>query len=400
VIRAGILEGVHKQYIMYQLLNSLAFLHSGELLHRDVKPSNLLVNAECQVKLADFGLARSVAALEAEEAAAAAAAGGFGGFAGGPVLTDYVATRWYRAPEILLGSTRYTYAVDMWSAGCILAELLAGRPAFPGSSTLNQLDRILALTGRPSEAELASCGSPYASMLLDSLPPALAPPLPLAQRYPGAPPEALDLLARVLRFSPADRLTAEQALRHPYVAAFRGGGSGLAEPRCTAPVSIPIDDNLRCGVGEYRERLYAEVVRRKKELRRRQRQRDAAAAAEAGAAAAAACTRGGPAAPVAAAASAPAPSDGRTSNGWAEAAAAVRSGREAAAVVTSAATPLQMLAAPAEDAPPPAPLTAQGRQKPPRSSGGGGGGCLGMGSSAFSPSARRNSNSGGYRSSR
>jgi len=275
---------VHKQYIMYQLLNSLAYMHSGELLHRDVKPSNLLVNTECQVKVGDFGLARSVAALEAE---AAAAAGAFGAHAAaGPVLTDYVATRWYRAPEILLGSTRYTYGVDMWSAGCILAELLAGRPCFPGSSTLNQLDRILALTGRPSAAELACCGSPYAPMLLESLPPACGPPPPLAQRFPTAPPAALDLLSRLLRFSPADRLSAEEALRHPYVAAFRGGGSAVAEPRCRQPISIPIDDNLRCSTEEYREKLYCEVVRRKKELRRRQREREAAAAAAAEAAAA------------------------------------------------------------------------------------------------------------------
>ena len=87
------------------------------------------------------------------------------------MLTDYVATRWYRAPEILLGSTRYTYGVDMWSAGCILAELLGGRPVFPGSSTLNQLDRILDLTGPPSPEELQACAAPYAQLLLDSLPP-------------------------------------------------------------------------------------------------------------------------------------------------------------------------------------------------------------------------------------
>jgi len=97
-------------------------MHSGQLLHRDLKPSNILLNSECLVKVADFGLARSVAAQEEGN---------------NPVLTDYVATRWYRAPEILLGSTKYTKAVDMWSLGCILGELLAGKPVFPGTSTLN-----------------------------------------------------------------------------------------------------------------------------------------------------------------------------------------------------------------------------------------------------------------------
>ena len=95
-------------------------MHSAQLLHRDLKPSNLLLNSECHVKVADFGLARS---LDSKDAA--------------PILTDYVATRWYRAPEILLGSNRYTKGVDMWSLGCILAELLMGKPVFPGTSTVD-----------------------------------------------------------------------------------------------------------------------------------------------------------------------------------------------------------------------------------------------------------------------
>lgn len=122
VIRANILEDIHKQYIMYQLFKALKYMHTGEVLHRDIKPSNLLLNSECQVKLADFGLARSIAQTDPDAA--------------NPVLTDYVATRWYRAPEILLGSTRYTRGVDMWSCGCILGELLGGKPVFPGSSTM------------------------------------------------------------------------------------------------------------------------------------------------------------------------------------------------------------------------------------------------------------------------
>eukprot|EP00919_Chromeraceae_sp_WS-2016_P046664 GHVR01110757.1.p1 GENE.GHVR01110757.1~~GHVR01110757.1.p1 ORF type:complete len:269 (+),score=44.17 GHVR01110757.1:79-885(+) len=123
VIRANILEEIHKQYIIYQLLKSLKYMHSGELLHRDMKPSNILLNSECLVKVADFGLARSVASAEVNDTGT------------NPVLTDYVATRWYRAPEILLGSTKYTKGVDMWSLGCILGELLTGKPVFPGGCT-------------------------------------------------------------------------------------------------------------------------------------------------------------------------------------------------------------------------------------------------------------------------
>mmetsp|Transcript_7702 Transcript_7702/g.34908 ORF Transcript_7702/g.34908 Transcript_7702/m.34908 type:complete len:219 (-) Transcript_7702:1890-2546(-) len=113
VIRANILEDIHKQFIMYQLFKALKYMHSAELLHRDVKPSNLLLNSECQMKIADFGLARSLTSITDDETSA-------------PILTDYVATRWYRAPEILLGSTRYTFGVDTWSSGCILGELLGG----------------------------------------------------------------------------------------------------------------------------------------------------------------------------------------------------------------------------------------------------------------------------------
>ncbi|KAF4732437.1 hypothetical protein FOZ62_012385, partial [Perkinsus olseni] len=98
VIRANILEDIHKQ--------ALKYMHTGQMLHRDIKPSNILLNSDCQVKVCDFGLARSV--VQMQDAGS------------NPVLTDYVATRWYRAPEILLGSTSYTKGVDMWSVGCIL----------------------------------------------------------------------------------------------------------------------------------------------------------------------------------------------------------------------------------------------------------------------------------------
>lgn len=103
------------------ILKALKYIHSAEIIHRDLKPSNVLLDAECNVKVADFGLARSLLMPLDENA----------------ILTEYVATRWYRAPEILLGSTFYTKAVDMWSVGCILGEMINGKPIFPGSSTLN-----------------------------------------------------------------------------------------------------------------------------------------------------------------------------------------------------------------------------------------------------------------------
>jgi len=123
VIRANVLEDVQIRYIIYQILRGLKYLHSAGIVHRDIKPSNILLNSDCSLKICDFGLARS---LDKES-----------------IQTDYIETRWYRAPEILLGSQQYSFAIDMWSVGCLFGEILKGRPLFPGTSTINQLDPLL-----------------------------------------------------------------------------------------------------------------------------------------------------------------------------------------------------------------------------------------------------------------
>lgn len=122
IIRARILKPIHKKFIIYQLFKALKYLHSADLIHRDLKPSNMFMNSDCIMKLGDFGLARSISENSTGEQ---------------PIVSDYIATRWYRAPEILLGSQRYDKSVDMWSAGCILAEILVETTVFPGKSSLN-----------------------------------------------------------------------------------------------------------------------------------------------------------------------------------------------------------------------------------------------------------------------
>ena len=107
-IRANILEEIHMQYIMYQAFRALKYMHSANVVHRDMKPANLLLNSECLMKVADFGLARTIGITVNEE----------------DLMTDYVSTRWYRAPEILVGSSNYVYAADLWSLGCILGEMI------------------------------------------------------------------------------------------------------------------------------------------------------------------------------------------------------------------------------------------------------------------------------------
>jgi mitogen-activated protein kinase 15 len=197
VIRANILEDIHKQYIIYQMLRCLKYMHTGHMLHRDIKPSNILLNSDCLVKVCDFGLARTAAQLDSDSANA-------------PVLTDYVATRWYRAPEILLGSTSYTYGVDIWAVGCILGELLNGKPVFPGSSTMNQLDRILEITGRPASEDIVALQSPFAETMLESLPSNRHRAIDsnrFKEMFPAATSEALQFLKECLRFNPSKRIT-------------------------------------------------------------------------------------------------------------------------------------------------------------------------------------------------
>eukprot|EP00128_Syssomonas_multiformis_P011555 Colp12_sorted_trinity150504_noHs@24212 len=253
VIRANILEDVHKRYIMHQLFRCLKYMHSGNVIHRDMKPSNILLNGECLVKAADFGLARSVADLEKESATST-------------VLTDYVATRWYRAPEILLGSTRYTKGVDMWSMGCILGELYAGKPMFPGSCTINQIDKIVELIGAPTSAELKSIQihSTQANDILAKL--TLLKSKTFEEVFPNAPKDAIDLMRKLLRFSPDQRITAAEALEHPYVIKFYNPSD---DPVLDRDIVISLDDNVKLGITEYRNKLYEDIERRRRELKQR-----------------------------------------------------------------------------------------------------------------------------------
>jgi len=251
VIRANILEDIHKQYIIYQLLKSLKYMHSAHVLHRDLKPSNILLNSDCLVKVADFGLARSIKALEETKEE-------------NQVLTDYVATRWYRAPEILLGSTKYTKGVDMWSVGCIMAELLLGKPLFPGNSTMNQLDRVIEVTGRPSTEDIEGVQSPFALTILESLPPST--PRSLNEIFPKASEEARDLLRKLLMFNPEKRITAEEALNHPWLAQFHNEAEELSHQGI---IELVIDDNKKFPIAEYRSTLYNDIKKKRKERRRR-----------------------------------------------------------------------------------------------------------------------------------
>jgi negative regulator of PHO system len=189
----GQLDYVTIKSFMQQLLRGIAFCHDNRVLHRDLKPQNLLINNKGQLKLADFGLARAF---------------------GIPVNTfsNEVVTLWYRAPDVLLGSRTYNTSIDIWSAGCIMAEMYTGRPLFPGTTNEDQLQKIFRLMGTPSERSWPGISQfpeykpnfhVYATQDLRLI-------LPQIDQL------GLDLLSRMLQLRPEMRISANEALRHPW----------------------------------------------------------------------------------------------------------------------------------------------------------------------------------------
>jgi mitogen-activated protein kinase 15 len=247
---------------MWQTLKALKFMHSANLLHRDMKPSNLLLNSDCLMKVADFGLARSMP--KGSEDNPNAEGDDYEIVDGkAAILTDYIATRWYRAPEILVGSNKYSTAVDMWGAGCIFGEILAGKPVFAGSSTMQQLELVCGLLGVPDE-EVCRHISPWAIKMIDSMQVAAAyDGKEWERRFPAASGFALDLLKQLLIFDPRKRVSAAEALKHDYLKQFH---DEWVERNATTQVQICIPDNHRKSTAQYRERLYKEAGEfRKKE---------------------------------------------------------------------------------------------------------------------------------------
>lgn len=244
VITTQTLSDDHVQYFVYQILRALKCLHGAEVIHRDLKPSNLLVNANCDLKLCDFGLARC------------AGGGTKPGDAGH--MTEYVATRWYRAPEVMLTAAEYTFAMDVWSCGCILAELLMRRPLFPGKDYHHQLLLIFQVIGSPTAGDLGCVRSKRARQYLNTLP-RYAGDGNLRSLVPDASAEALDLLEQMLVFDPRRRITASQALKHPYLQAYHDPQDEPATAKVDPALFYFDERKDKLGAGDLKRLLWDEI---------------------------------------------------------------------------------------------------------------------------------------------
>ncbi|XP_066579314.1 mitogen-activated protein kinase 7 [Amia ocellicauda] len=216
----------HARYFLYQLLRGLKYVHSANVIHRDLKPSNLLVNETCELKIGDFGMARGLSGR----------ADGGSGATARSFMTEYVATRWYRAPELLLSLQHYSLAIDMWSVGCIFAEMLGRRQLFPGKNYVHQLQLILSVLGTPPAGVIGAIGAERVRAYVQSLP--CRDPIPLTSLFPEAESSALDLLAAMLRFDPQERMSVTEALRHPYLAKYHDPDD---EPVCVPAFDFEFD---------------------------------------------------------------------------------------------------------------------------------------------------------------
>ena len=258
IIRSGQpLTDAHFQSFIYQTLCGLKYIHSANVLHRDLKPGNLLVNADCELKICDFGLARG---FDPDQNTVMSGQQEF--------MTEYVATRWYRAPEIMLSHQNYNTAIDLWSVGCILAELLGRRPIFKGSDYVDQLNQILYYIGTPSETMLRRVASPRAQQYIRSLP--FKAPVPFEQLYPQATPLAIDMLRRLLSFDPSQRITCDEALEHPYLAVWHDPND---EPVCANKFDFSfeqVDD-----IEGMKKLILQEVISFRREVRIQAQQRQA-----------------------------------------------------------------------------------------------------------------------------
>ncbi|OWM80023.1 hypothetical protein CDL15_Pgr010001 [Punica granatum] len=231
---------IYVKLYFYQICRALAYIHNCiGVCHRDIKPQNLLVNPHThQLKLCDFGSAKVLVKGEPN--------------------ISYICSRYYRAPELIFGATEYTTAIDIWSAGCVLAELLIGQPLFPGESGVDQLVEIIKVLGTPTREEIKCMNPNYTEF---KFPQIKAHPWHKIF-YKRMPPEAVDLVSRLLQYSPNLRSTALEALVHPFFDELRDPNTRLPNGRPLPPLFNFKAHELKRVPAEMLARLIPEHARR------------------------------------------------------------------------------------------------------------------------------------------
>lgn len=225
----------HIQYFLYQILRGLKYIHSSNVLHRDLKPGNILLNSDCELKICDFGLSRGV------------------DFDNNALMsTTYVATRWYRAPELLTMWRKASKSMDIWSVGCIFGELLGRTALFPGKNYLHQLDLIISFLGTPSSQDIVGCDK--AKKYIMALPPKQKVDLKL--KFPNANTSALDLLEKMLQFNPEKRPTVEECLEHPYLSSLHD----ISDEPTAEPFNFDFENNFDNNPENMKKMIYQEIV--------------------------------------------------------------------------------------------------------------------------------------------
>uniref|UniRef100_A0A3B3CVE4 mitogen-activated protein kinase n=1 Tax=Oryzias melastigma TaxID=30732 RepID=A0A3B3CVE4_ORYME len=219
------------QYLVYQMLKGLKYIHSAGIIHRDLKPGNLAINQDCELKILDFGLARQA---DSE-------------------MTGYVVTRWYRAPEVILSWMHYTQTVDIWSVGCIMAEMLQGKPLFKGNDHLDQLTEIMKITGTPSPEFLSKLESEEAKRYLKSLP--KQEKKDLQKVFPTSDVHAVSVIEHMLLLDPEKRVTAAEALTLPYFTEFKDS----EEEKEAQPYDHSLD-NAELTLEQWKRHTFTEIL--------------------------------------------------------------------------------------------------------------------------------------------
>eukprot|EP00276_Gloeochaete_wittrockiana_P004892 CAMPEP_0184643946 /NCGR_PEP_ID=MMETSP0308-20130426/749_1 /TAXON_ID=38269 /ORGANISM="Gloeochaete witrockiana, Strain SAG 46.84" /LENGTH=371 /DNA_ID=CAMNT_0027072215 /DNA_START=303 /DNA_END=1418 /DNA_ORIENTATION=+ len=204
---------IYIKLYMYQLFRSLAYMHSVGICHRDIKPQNLLVDPSTHVlKLCDFGSAKKLVKGEPN--------------------ISYICSRYYRAPELIFGATDYTTAIDVWSAGCVMAELMLGQPLFPGDSGVDQLVEIIKVLGTPTREEIQAMNQNYTEFKFPQIR-----PHPWNKVFrPRTPADAIDLVSKLLQYNPELRLTPMDALCHTFFDELRDPNTKLPSSKLMPPL--------------------------------------------------------------------------------------------------------------------------------------------------------------------